>query len=244
MWLTKVRIMVTVLLLTGVVGLGGGSIAYSSLAAGPANATADREGAGDASRHLINIPSRVDGVLEVLGTEIKEGEKVPPGLLVTVKVDGEEKKYRALRVGDRVEEGQLLARVDDVLARGEVAIRKQKVAAAKADWEAAVKTRDEAEQRYKTIQKLYSTREKITVSLEEVRAAKLTWEHYFYDEISKKAAVATAELEEKKAQTQLEMYAIHSPVRGIITKIYRHRGEATRMYDSVVQILTASEQSE
>src|SRR5579884_1672541 len=202
MRLMKARLAVVLLLVAGAVGTVGG----------------DQQTAGGGERHLIKVPSRCDGVLLVIGTEIKEGEKVPPDQVVTVKVGDEEKKYRRLRAGDAVEEGQLLARLDDRLAREELAEAKQKVVASQADWDAAKKTRDEAEQRYRTMERLI--RGKGDMSLEEVRAAKLTWDRYFYEEIARKAAVEVARLEGKLAQTRLQMYEIRSPVSGTVTKLY------------------------
>jgi RNA polymerase sigma factor (sigma-70 family) len=248
MFLTKVRIVVMVVLLLSAVGVGAGGVAYHTLAGEPGKASgnpaAGRAPDGDDSRVLIQIPSRVDGVLVLVGTEIQEGETVPPGRVVTVKLGGEEKKYRRLRVGDKVEEGQLLARLDDALARDEVAIKKQKLEAAKADEIVSVKTRDEAEERYRTAQRLMSGGAKNVVSMEDVRAAKLTWDRYFYEEISKREAIKQSEAELNPALTMLKFHEIHSPVRGVITKIYKHVGEGVRAYEPVFQVLTTAERDE
>jgi multidrug efflux pump subunit AcrA (membrane-fusion protein) len=217
------------------VGAGGGLV-YHGLAAEPGKAAAD-----DGSRRLVNVPSRVEGVLEVIGTAVKEGEKVPAGRLVTLKVGDEEKKYRRLRVGDEVEAGQLLARLEDRVGRDVLAIARQKVIAAEADWKAAVKTRDEAHQRYLTLERVFNGQAPGVRSMEDLRAAKLTWDRYTEEEVSKKAGIETARLEEKLAQTRLEMYEIRSPARGIITKINKQPGEAVRAFEPVLQILTAPE---
>jgi multidrug efflux pump subunit AcrA (membrane-fusion protein) len=234
MWFTKVRLMVALLLF---LGAGGGGLVYRSVVAGPAKAAGDR----DESHSLIDVPSRVDGVLLVLGTEIKEGEKVSAGRLVTIKTVPEAKAYRRLRIGDAVEEGQLLARLDDQLARDELAIKLQQVEAARAHHQAAEKSRDEAEQRYLTMQRLYQNGVKSAVSLEDVRGAKLTWDNYFYDAIARREAIKQAEAEARMAETRVRMHEIRSPVSGVITKLYRHRGEAARAYDPVLQILPAPE---
>jgi RNA polymerase sigma factor (sigma-70 family) len=248
MGLTKLRIAVAALLVLGAVGAGAGGLAYHTLAGEPAKAAGDpaagRAAEGDDSRDLIKVPSRVDGVLVLVGTDIKEGEKVAPGRLVTVKVGDEEKKYRRLRVGDTVEEGQLLGRLDDRVARDEMAIQKVKIEAVKADWEASIKTRDEAEQRYRTLERLMKNGVNNVVSAEDLRGAKLTWDRYFYEEVSKKGAVKQAEAEEKLAQTHLGLCEIHSPVAGMITRIYKHRGEGVRAYEPVFQVLTTAERDD
>jgi multidrug efflux pump subunit AcrA (membrane-fusion protein) len=248
MGLTKLRIAVAVLLVLGAVGAGAGGLAYHTLAGEPAKAAGDpaagRAADGDGSRDLIKVPSRVDGVLVLVGTDIKEGEKVPPGRLVTVKVGDEEKKYRRLRVGDTVEEGQLLARLDDRVARDELAIKKEKTEAAKEEEKAAYIARDEAEQRYRTAERLKSRGVGNVISTEDLRMAKLTWDTKLFEGASKKQAIKQAEAEEKLAQTHLGLYEIRSPVRGVITKIYNHAGEAVRAYEPAFQILTTAERND
>jgi RNA polymerase sigma factor (sigma-70 family) len=246
MRLTKLRSVVAALVVFGVLGAGAAGLAYHGQAGepgkpggGPAAAAPDTDGPED----VIKVPSRVDGVLVLVGTEIKEGEKVPPGRAVTVKVGGEEKKYRRLRVGDKIEEGQLLARLDDQVARDELAIKAVQVEAAQAERDAAAKTRDEAEQRYRTMERL-STGAKSFVSQEDIRAAKLTWDRYSFEEVGKKAFLGMARAEEKLAQTHLGLYEIRSPARGVLTKIARHAGEGVRAYEPVFQILTAPEQDD
>jgi RNA polymerase sigma factor (sigma-70 family) len=248
MFLTKLRTVVTVLVVLGVLGAAVGGLAYRGLAGEPGKPAGGAAAAADAPcpdepGDVVKVPTRLDGVLVLVGTEIKEGEKVPPGRVVTVKVGGEEKKYRRLRVGDKVEEGQLLARLDDRVARDELAIKGEQVKAAKAEWQATIKTRDEAEQRYRTMERLLKLDQK-TVSMEDVRAAKLTWDRYFYEEVSKRAVVGMAEAEEKLAQTRLGLYEIRSPARGVITKIYKQAGEGARAYEPVFQVLTAAERDD
>jgi RNA polymerase sigma factor (sigma-70 family) len=235
MVLTNLKVAAAVLVAAGMIGVGAGGVTYRTLAAGGPNADADPAAASrSARRDRVEVPSRRDGVLLVIGTEIKEGEKVPPGDIIILKVGGEQTKYRRLREGDVVEEGQLLARLDDDLARDEVLSKKTTVNAAKAEWEASVKTRDEALERYKTLQKLATP--PTTVSLEDLRGAKLTYDRYFFEEIGKKEAIAKAEAELRQAQTVLRMHEIRSPDRGVIREIYRNRGEAVRALDPVLQL--------
>src|SRR5262249_44882154 len=138
---------------------------------------------------LVKIPSRHSGVILLIGTEIKEGEKVPADQLITAEVDGQAKKYRQLKVGDKIEKGQLLARLDDRLARLQLAVKEAKVQAARADLELAEKTAREAKQRW---EREIQLREKGGASTEDVMLTKLIYEKAVAEVKSKKAAIGVA----------------------------------------------------
>src|SRR5207245_9351724 len=96
------------------------------------------------------------------------------------------------------------------------------------------KTRDEAEQRWKTNNYLY-TQQKGVVSLEDVRGAKLTWDRYIYESISKIQAINVAAAELKQAETTLEMHSLRSKIPGRIRAVYKNKGEAVKN-DPVLQV--------
>ena len=146
------------------------------------------------------VPSQREGVLLFIGTEAQTGEAVPPDRQVQVSIGGKVKVFRQLKEDDRVEAGQMLAQLDDRLARDDWAIKTGKVAASRADLASAQRTRDEAKFRYETQVKLLSSRSTAT---EEMRAAKLTWDRYAYESDSKREAVRLAELEQHQAETVL-----------------------------------------
>jgi RNA polymerase sigma factor (sigma-70 family) len=228
MFLGKVKaVAVAVLLAAGVLGLGTGALLYQVPATEPAQPA--RQDSDDGVS--IQVPSQRDGVLLFVGTDIRKGEKVPADQVVTVKVGGKVKSYRRLRVGDAVEEGQLLARVEDRLARDQVAIRQAAVEAAEADHRAALKTRNEAKRRYEVMTKARLSPQ--MVSYDDYRGAKLTWDRYVEEEKAKAAAVRQARAELQAARTVLDLYEIRSSVRGVIRAIYRHRGEAVRNLEPV-----------
>jgi len=187
-----------------------------------------------------DVPSQRDGVLDFIGVELKEGEQPRPGEEVyEVKVDNTTKHYRLLKEGDRVEAGQLLAQVDDTLARADAAIKQAKLEAARADKDASDKTRDEAEQRYYTQQKLYNNNVRGSTSLEDLRGAKLTWDKYKSEAISKQEAIKVSQQELHQALKIVEMHQIKSKISGIVKIIYKHCGEAVRNagpQDPVLQI--------
>jgi DNA-directed RNA polymerase specialized sigma24 family protein len=190
-------------------------------------------GAKDVAARDVEVPSQQEGVLLLIGTEIKQEAGVPAAQIITIKSGGISQKYRRLHVGDTVEDGQLLARLDDRLARAEVEIKKAKVKACQAELAAAEKTRDEAKERYEIQVKLQKN---LGTSKEDVRGALLTFTRYVYEVASKQQAVVVVEQELRQAQTTLETHEIRSPVKGTVRFIYKQRGEAVKRFDPVFQI--------
>jgi multidrug efflux pump subunit AcrA (membrane-fusion protein) len=235
-----------VLLAAGVIGTGAGTVSFYVLAAEAADVKNDKPqplvaSDPDERTNQCRLPARYDGVILVIGTDIKPGEKVAPDRLITVKVGTEVKQYRRLKKGDTVEEGQLLARLDDRLPRSEVAIKVRKVEASKAEYDAAVKAREEFRQRLATQTKLRAGSPMAT-SLEDLRAVQLLYDRSLLDAVAKQQAVEVAQLELKQAQTVLEMYEIRSPVRGVVKSIRKHPGEAVRSLETVLIIQIAEEE--
>src|SRR5262249_33668911 len=88
-----------------------------------------------------DVASQRDGVLLVAGPPVARGEAVPPDLCARVKIGGEWATFRLLREDDRVEKDQVLAWIDDRLARDDLEMKKRKAAAARAELDAAGLTR-------------------------------------------------------------------------------------------------------
>ena len=185
------------------------------------------------SAAVFNVPSQQEGVLLVVGKEIKPGAKVPANLLVTVKTGNEVKTYRRLRVGDAVEEGELLAKVDDRLARLDLEVQQSKLQASKADLSAASQAVNATQQAFVRLDKLGAAG---AVDAATVEAAKSSKELAVEAVPGKEAAVRQAEVAVKKAEITLEMYEIRSPVRGVVKAVLKSRGEAVKSLDTVVQI--------
>jgi hypothetical protein len=262
MLLSKLTTLATIILAVGVTGSGAGLWTYHTLAAqqteskdkkaaGPAvkaeqKDTKDRKSAGPAAEQseevqsVIRVPSQRDGIVRVIGTEIKEGEKVPAERIITVKIGGEMKKYRRLKKGDTVEEGQLLAQLDDNLARADVAIQEAKVKSAEAERFASEKNREEAKARYDTQVKLYGWGKNKgafpATSLEDLRGALMTYNRYVYETNAKEGAINVAKQELNRARKIVESYEIRSPCRGVIKAIYKRPGEAVKALETVFLI--------
>ncbi len=190
-------------------------------------------------RNWVEVPAQQDGVLQVIGREAKPGEKVPPDRLVQVRVGGEMKQFYRLREGDRVAEGELLARVGDLLARADVDIKIAKVKTAEAELVVSGKTKDEALKRYEALQAA-NLKAPGSVSADEIRGAKLTFERYVEEEKAKFQAVNVAQQELLQARVILETYEIRSPCDGVIGDILRKRGEAVRRLEAVFRIRTTA----
>ena len=184
------------------------------------------------------VASQRDGILAMIGTEVTAGEEVPPDRLITVQVGKELKKYRRLKEDDPVTAGQLLARLDDRLARDEVAIKQDRLQAAEADLVAAEKSRDEARERYLRQMQLRAAGE--ATSEEEIANARLAWTKEYYEAVNKKKSVDLARLELSQARTVLEMHEIRSTISGVIKAICKNPGEAVKTYEPVFQIRNLS----
>jgi RNA polymerase sigma factor (sigma-70 family) len=241
MLLTKVKATAAVILLTaGLVAFGVGWLPRSANVKGappapdeppPAKApTPPPERPAD----VVDISAERDGRLVLLGTEIKDGDKVQAEDVVTTMIDGKVCRFRRLNVGDRVEDGQFIGQIDDELARIEVARAKAKVRAAEADRVAAEKTRDEARARLNALDEL-RLKTPGSVSPEEYRGAELTQVRFAQEEIAKAAQVRAAELDVAAAEKLLALHQIRA-VRGEIKAILIRPGQSVKAGDTVVRI--------
>jgi hypothetical protein len=195
----------------------------------------------DGKKILIRQGERVMTADNVLLTVTKDGKvHLTYGGMEATMESAAGMKHRRWKVGDTVEKGQLLARVDDKLARHEVAIKEAKVRQCKIEVVVAEKTRDEAQTRYESSVKL-RTLSKLARPDEEVRGAKLVWERYVGEVDGKKAAVEIAEQELKQAQAVLETYEIRAPARGVLRAIYKQPGEAVRSLEAVFLLQVEAE---
>ncbi|HXG10036.1 MAG TPA: HlyD family efflux transporter periplasmic adaptor subunit [Gemmataceae bacterium] len=200
----------------------------------------------------------VEVEMRYLVTRVKPGEEVPASEIITVpnmagvkyrrikegetvdaadlEIITQRQRLRRLAVGDRVKEGQLLALVDPRVAFDDLGIKKARVIASRADHEAAEMTAAEALSRYERQMKLYNSPGGRATPLEEVTGAKLTWDRYRFEAISKRQAITLGVHELKQAQTLLEMHAIRSKINGVIKAIYKNRGDAVKNLDPVLLI--------
>ena len=245
MFLSKWLAMIGGFLAVGVLGTGAGVVGYHVSAAQATGPDRPAPDADTATREiertdLVKVASPLEGVLMFIAAEIKPGDQVPPAQIVSVTIGTEVKKYRRLKKGDRVEEGQLLARLDDRLARDEYAIQQKKVEQAEADYNAAVAIRDEYKARWETQARFLGGKAGVAVtSKEDERLARTQWKKADYEAESKQKAVEVAKLELKKTQTLLEIHEIRCRTSGVIQAIARHPGEAVKKLETVFVIRVA-----
>jgi WD40 repeat protein len=185
-----------------------------------------------------DVPSQRDGVLVFLGTEIHNDDAVLGRDIVEVKMGDKTRKFLRLKEGDHVQRDQLVALVDDTLARADEAIKEAKLSSAKAEKDASEKTRDEAKSRYDTQVKLYYSNVGglHATSKEDLTGALLTYHKYEYETISKEEAIKVAKQELVQAQKTLAMYEIRPKIDGVIKTILKHPGEAVKSLEPVLQI--------
>src|SRR6516162_6140545 len=195
------------------------------------------------------VPAQQDGILLCIGTELKPDEPNPSSdRLFTIKQslrhfeESKEKnkpreltrRFRLLKEDDYVQRGQLMAILDDRLARDDFAIKTAKVSVSDKDHKAAEKTREEAHQRYLTQQRLFQNG---ATSVEELRGAELVWNKSTYEAQSKHEAYLQALHEQSQAETVLRMHEIRAGVSGFIKTIYKKQEESVRKYEAVFQIV-------
>jgi RNA polymerase sigma factor (sigma-70 family) len=237
MFLARGNVAAAVVVTLAIVGAGFAAIIYTPSVDGPRDRpqAVAGEPAAPAPEQLktwYEPASQRDGVLLVFGTEVKHGQKVPSSRLVTMPIGGEARQFQRFHEGDSVEPGQLVAQLDDQLARTAAAKRQAKLLASEAELTASIKVRDEAKLRYETQARLAGP----AASDEDIRAAKLTWERYVSEAAAKEEAVTIARLEWQQAQTIVDMHQIRSRGRGIIQAVYRQPGEAVRALEPICKI--------
>jgi multidrug efflux pump subunit AcrA (membrane-fusion protein) len=187
----------------------------------------------------IKVPSQRNGIVLVIGTEIKAGEKVAADQVVTIKVNGAVRKYRRLQEGDAVEQGQLLVQLDDRLARDKVAIHEVKVHSSDADYQGSVALYHVYQGELDRLEKIRQKAGQQQVSAQEYAIARAQRDKYREEANSKKGVVQVARRELQKAQTALEMYQVRSPVTGVVRRILKRPSEAARKWETVLVIEVA-----
>jgi len=184
-----------------------------------------------------DIPSQRDGVIQFIGVEAKPGDDELLGEFRVGEVEqGTTKQFRRLKEGDKVYQGQLLARIDDTMPVADERIKVAKLEAAKADHVAAEKIEDEMLQLFNVQKILKGSGPRSATTEEDYRRAYVQWVHYKFDAISKKEAIKVAEQELNQAKQTLGMYEIRSKIDGVVKTIYKKDGEAVKNLDPVIQI--------
>lgn len=162
----------------------------------------------------------------------KEGDDLPPGNLA---VSREARRFRRLHLGDRVKEGQFVGLVNPALAGAELSRAVARLEMAEVERAGAARVRDRE-------QRLYRAKEHLRrvgrgcFSDDELRGAKRSWERTIAVEQAIAARVRQAQAQVRAALTVLRLHEVRSTVAGVVTEIYKSRGEAVRLSQAVVQM--------
>jgi multidrug efflux pump subunit AcrA (membrane-fusion protein) len=214
----------------------GSSKAFSIAARGAEAALAEAAQPWPGTR-TIRVPSQVDGLLLGIFTEIAPKDKVAPRDAIVVG----KQKYRRLREGDKVKAGQLLARVNDVLALDDVDIAEARVTAAEAELKTSAAMKEESKRRLALLEALRKKAGERAVGEEDMGIARVTVDRYTQEEAAKKATVTEVQGKLRKARTQLKMHEVRSPVDGVVKTILFHKGEAVKRLETVLEILPSDD---
>lgn len=182
------------------------------------------------------VPSQRDGVLLVVCTEIRPGELPAADRLIEINVNGQRRRYRRLREGDAVGAGQLVALLDDRLARDTCVLKERQVLVSRAELEAAEKSEQEGKERYLRQVKLHSAAGGVATSDEELSGSEAVWYKAHYEAVGRKEALALAEVELHQAQTVLATYEIRASISGVIQTIAKNPGEAVKSLEPLLEI--------
>ncbi len=219
-------------------------------------------------RATAEVSTEREGRIVVIGTELKEGEKVADKDRVTVTVgflavhtgdeayvpykEGdpflpgklfiaqEKRTYRKLHVGAAVEAGQLIALVDSTPQLNEVALKIAKLETAESEWQASIETKGEATRRAQASELLWS-KGKGFISEDIYRADLFNRDRYIEEEKGRHATLRAAKEDLAAALTILKMYEIHSSESGFIREILKRPGEAIRAFEPVVRLEVESD---
>lgn len=237
MLFTKLKIATALLMAVALAATAAGLVGIQTRAAAFADDKKDSKPQAnkreEKTSNLVRVASQVKGIVEFIGTEIKAGEKVPSEEVITLQIGSEKKTFRRLTKGDAVVEGQLLAQLDDRLARADLTAREQKVVACKADLAGAKAIAQEAEAKYHTAEEL---KRRNAIALEEYRSAVLTRDKMYSDSIVKQEAYKLAEIEVNVSKVICKQFEIRSRVNGVIARIHKRPGEAVQELETVLEI--------
>ncbi len=152
-----------------------------------------------------------------------------------VRVLSESKTFERLEEGAVVERDELLGLVDTRLPKTDLGIKIAKLKASEAAYTTAGKTKDEALKRYQSLE-VADRRAKGSVSPEELRGARLTYDRYVEDEKAKFQEISVAEQELRQSQVLIQLHEIRAAIPGVVKTIYKKHGEAVKEQEQILQI--------
>jgi WD40 repeat protein len=162
----------------------------------------------------------------------KEGDPLLPKKVV---VAFERKIFHKLNEGDWVKKDQLVALVDPTVQVNDVSSKVAKMETAESEWQAAIKTRDEAIRRAASSTLLHQKGAGF-ISEDTYQADLLNRDRYIEEEKGKDAARDVANEDLAASLTILKQHHIRASISGVIKVIYKHTGESVKNLDPILQI--------
>ncbi len=215
----------------------------------PPRATVDPIVINDCRLNVFNkedVPALRDGAIMVIGTDLRAGEAahLPKDRICSAPVgkkgpDGkrEEVQFYLLKEGDPIKKGQLMAILDDRVARDDRDIKQAKIVVAQKDYDAAVAIRNEYKARWDTQIRLYGRGGNVpATSREDERLAKVQYEKSMYEAETKKEAITQAELERDSAKTVVELHEVRSSINGVLKMKHKNVGDAIKALEPLFQV--------
>jgi multidrug efflux pump subunit AcrA (membrane-fusion protein) len=163
----------------------------------------------------------------LIGREMIDGKEATAKSVATIDTPSGIVRYRLLAVGDLVEEGQVLALLEDTLAKKELKSKLSLIATALAELEATRKTAEEFKSRYEASRVRHMNGR---IGFDELEEHRLTWERCNQEIVAKSASVVKANQEVLQTRVILRNRnrEIRSPIRGSIESIVVEAGQAVR----------------
>jgi WD40 repeat protein len=186
-----------------------------------------------------DVPALRDGAIMVIGTDEKGAKAtgLPEDRKYTVVIGKKPETYYYLKEGDLIKEGQLMAVLDDRVARDDKDIKEAKINVAQADWKAAMGVRDEYKARWDTQVRLLGGKPGLAAtSREDERLAKVQYEKAMYEAETKKDAITQAQLERDSAKTVVELHEVRSSLNGVLKMKHKSRGDAIKALEPLYQV--------
>ncbi len=187
-----------------------------------------------------DVPALRDGAIMVIGTDEKGAKEtgLPEDRKYTVIIGKKPETFYFLKEGDPIKEGQLMAILDDRVARDDKEIKEAKINVADADYKAAIAVRDEYKARWDTqVRLLNGSRTGLAAtSREDERLALVQWKKADFEAQTKFDAITQAKLERDSAKTVVELHEVHSSISGVLKMKHKNRGDAIKALEPLFQV--------
>jgi hypothetical protein len=199
------------------------------LSSGGSTGLADDDGPAS-----CRVASPRDCRLLVTGIEVGTDYFDPGRRVDWIKFGDEKKRFRRLLPGDVVQEGQLIGRLDDRLAREELKTRETALQIAETSLNECRTTRELAEKRLRTMEK--EVRNTPSGRGADYEGARLTVKRWEEEVNAAEDKVTACKAAHKRARADLATYEIRSPATGVVIELCKDGGTDVRAGEALLRI--------